>query len=63
MDTNIIPDYVYTRAGETFTVGPWGIRCVDAGGAVLIDRKVELPADVIAATVVDLALAGWAPVD
>lgn len=51
--------YRYTRNGETFTVGTDGLTLTDADGDTLIDRITPLPADVVAATVIDLVLAGW----
>jgi hypothetical protein len=54
-----IPDYVFTRNGERFTLTTQGVRLVKADGSVSVDIHQDIPADVMAGTVVDLILAGW----
>lgn len=54
--------YTYTRDGETFTIAESGLTIVAPDGTVTCRIECPLPHDVIAATVVSLACAGWVPV-
>lgn len=55
--------YRFTRDAtpqqESFSIGPQGVVYVDSYGNTAVDIHDAIPGDVIAATVVDLALAGW----
>lgn len=61
MTTAEIPDYAFTRDGERFVIGPAGLRYTRADGSTALARDQPIPADIIAATVIDLHLAGWTP--
>lgn len=54
-----VTKFSYTRDGETFTIGDKGFSLIDADGTVQMERTIDMPADVIVSTILDLILAGW----